>query len=588
MFKDIELNSDTKTVSFHKKLFSDQEMSLARCLNFEIIEEGGKMVIQANLYRTRKEALHNFIKTAFSIFYQSLQEKVYRDDLFCRLKDCYEVIWEEFYNDKLLTLPFHDKFYWHQSYGLCECAYKQHNFLAYEMQLGKSISSISLSLLDKSKRTLIICPVVSKWKWLNDMVDTFSFNPLMFSILDSTKKGTLKAFQERYVLVNFDMLGQKKKEILASPIQHIIIDESQNIKNYTSQRSKHVMEIIEANPQARITFLSATPIENRVNDLFAYFKMIQHELGKNYSLFLREFTTSKHTRQGDKITGGRNLEHLRMCISNFMIRRRRKDCLDVPESIIEKYYFELGEYQNEYDAIVDEMVKDGTAHNLDSNLTSLNRVTATSKVNGIIEIADSIIETGEKVIIFASYTKPLEMLEEYYGDRCVIIRGGVAAHERTERVKRFKDDINCPVLLGNTVAAGVSLSLQFCSNVIHVNFTFTHSKMEQASGRVSGVGQTKAANIIYCIAKDSIDEVIYDLVVSKAKDADSVIDGGDGNTDFEAIPNKLLNEILKRSGKQQESNIDPGTDSGGGDDSNVARESLSDVTQVGLPLESKA
>jgi SNF2 family DNA or RNA helicase len=550
MFKDIELIPHTKVVRFHKVMFGESEISLAKCLCFDFVEEGGKMVIEANLYKTRKEALNNFIKTSFSVFYHSDADRAYRESLFCRLKECYDAIYQEFTEQHLSKLPYHDKFYWHQSHGLSECYWKQHNFLAFEMQLGKSITAISLSLLDKSKRTLIICPVVSKWKWMNDMVDTFGFNSLMFTILDSSKKGSVKAFQERYVLVNFDILKQKMDEILSKPIDHIIIDESQAVKNYHSQRSKNIMHIIEENPNARITFLSGTPIENRVNDLFAYFKMIQHELGKNYSLFLREFTTSKHTRRGDKITGGRNLESLRMRISNFMIRRRRKDCLDVPESIIEKYYFELGEYENQYNEIVEAMIKDGTAGNLDSNLTSLNRVTATSKVKGIIEIADTIIESGEKVIIFASYTKPLEMLEEYYGDRCVVIRGGVAAHERTERAKRFKDDPNCNVLLGNTVAAGVSLSLQFCSNVIHVNFTFTHSKMDQASGRVQGMGQTKAANIIYTIAKDSIDEIIYDLVVSKAKDADAVIDGGSGNIDFDNIPNKLLNELLIRHGKQ--------------------------------------
>ncbi len=551
MLKDIVLNKETKVVTFHKVLFGLNELSLAKCLSFDIVQEDEhSLFVSADLRKTTKKALFEFITEAFQYVITNPANAFFRDNLFAEIKAEYDELYNLFYHDQLTRVPYYEILYNHQRDAIWKSAFKQHNFLAFQMQLGKSITSVTISVLFNVKRTLIVCPVVSKWKWFYDLTETFKFNPLYFTILDSSKKGSLKAFLERYVIVNYDILSQKLKDILSEPIGHIIIDEAQMIKNHTSQRFRNLHKIIEANPEARITFLSATPIENRLNDAFSYHKLIGSELGKNYSAFLKEYTTAASARGGVKITGAKNIKDLRARMSNFMIRRLRKDCFDVPESVITKYYFELNDFQEEYDKIVDEMVKEGTAHNLTSNLHSLNRVVAKSKIKGIIEIADEIIDSGEKLIIFSPYTEPLLMLEEYYKEKCVVIRGGVSSVDRNERVKRFKDDENCQVLLGNTIAAGVSLSLQFCTKILHVAFTFTHAKMDQANGRIQGVGQTKKADIIYTIAKDSIDDILFDLIVEKAVDADAVIDGGNGDVNFENLPEKLFSEIISKHKKE--------------------------------------
>ena len=69
-------------------------------------------------------------------------------------------------------------------------------------------------------------------------------------------------------------------------------------------------------------------------------------------------------------------------------------------------------------------------------------------------------------------------------------------------------------------------------------------KIEQAFQRAVRKGQTREVNINYMILKDSIDEKIFGLVKSKAKDISDVIDGGESDTNYSKIEDRLLDDIF--------------------------------------------
>lgn len=539
---DIQINDNS--VLFHKKLWHESEIILAKCFGFDINIDTGK--IEAIINQTSKRSLFEFIKLSFRNFSESPLEEERRNKFYEQLSQRYTA-----YNDIVdgeinKKLPYANKLYAHQKDTLKESFFRKYNFYALDMGLGKTLTSASMSRLHQCKRTVIMCPAAVKWNWFRDLTH-FGFNELYFSIMDSRKSRNIRAFNERFVIVNYDIIDKFNKELLSGSIDHFILDEAHALKNAHSQRYKNLAKIVAANPNARITFLSGTPVKNRVNDAFAYLKLIGHELGSSYKKFLDEYTISTTGSRGTQIKGGRNLQDLHVKMSNFMIRKTKDQCLDLPEKIFLQYKYEMADYRAEYDKVIEELSQQKSISSLTGNLHSLNIITSKAKIPGIIEIAESIIEEGRKVVIFGGYTDPIETLQQHFGKACVVVTGSVDSFTRDQHVQRFHNDPECTVFIGNMVAAGVGINLTNSSDVIFMNFPFTPAELYQAMDRLHRIGQKSSVNVHYTFCEDSVDEYIYEIIVDKEKDINALIDNGKEVMIRDNITQLLISKLLNKN-----------------------------------------
>lgn len=539
---DIQINNNS--VLFHKKLYHESEIILAKCFGFDIDIDTG--IIEAKINQTAKRSLFEFIKLAFKNFSESPLEEERRNKFYEQLTQIYttyNTIVDEEINKKL---PYHEKLYYHQKDTLKESYFKQYNFYALSMGMGKTIISASMSRLHQYKRTVIMCPAAVKFNWFSDL-KSFGFNELYFSIMDSRKSRNIRAFNERFVILNYDIINNFSKELLSAPIDHFIFDEAHALKNHNTQRYKNLAKIVAANPKARITFLSGSPIKNRVNDMFAYLKLINHELGSSYKRFLDEYTISTTGSRGTQIKGGRNLQDLQIKMSNLMIRKTKEQCLDLPEKIFLQYKYEMADYRAEYDKVIEELSQQKSVSSLTGNLHSLNIITSKAKIPGIIEIAENIIEEGRKVVIFGGYTDPIETLANHFGKACVVITGSVDSFTRQQHVEKFHNDPDCTVFIGNMLAAGVGINLTNASDVIFINFPFSPADLYQAMDRLHRIGQKSSVNVHYTFCEDSVDEHIYDIIVDKEKDINALIDKGKEVMIRDNITQLLISKLLNKN-----------------------------------------
>lgn len=539
---DIQITRDHK-ILFYRQLYHDSEILMAKCFNFDINIDTG--IITCDPMVTSLKAIKAFIELTFRNFSESPLENNRKMSFYMQV----QVIQNEYnkiVDAKIAKLPYAEKFYAHQHDTLREAFFKKNNFLALDMGLGKTILSATLSRLWQCKRTVIICPASVKWNWFSDLTKKFGFNELFFTILDATRTRNIKAFNERFVIVNYDILGKMNKEINSAPIDHFILDEATYIKSHTSLRYKALAAIIEQHPNARITLLSGTPIKNRVNDVFAYLKLIRHELGLSLKKFLDEYTLSESGRGGSRVTGGRNLNDLHSKLSNFMIRKTKEECLDLPEKIFFNYKFELEDYRADYDKIIKELSEQKEISSLTGNLHSLNIIASKAKMKGIIELAEDILSQGKKVVIFGGYKEPLGILQEHFKDRCVKVDGSVDPYERHQRVERFQNTEECDVFLGNMIAAGMGINLTSASDVIFLNFPFTPAELYQSIDRLNRIGQKNCVNVHYTFAEGTIDEYIHDMILDKEIDANTVIDQGKDVVLRENMIEVLIKKLLNR------------------------------------------
>jgi len=422
------------------------------------------------------------------------------------------------------------------------------------------------------KRTLVVSPSLVKWNWMKDLSEEFGFDEYTFTVLDA-KKTVRAIIDERWVIVNYESIPKFRKEIIFQDVGHIILDEVHYTKNPGTSRFKNTKMILDHFPNARVTMLTGTPITNRVTDLFAYLR-----LGRVPILSTSQYGFKDRYAKvlGKKVIGVKNVEELRGRLSNFMIRKKTSECIDLPPVIHKKCYvsdnikgageyrevfeetkdakksidelkIELAKYKEQGDKVNSKRIQreifvlKGKAKN---NIITLNKLCALSKVPSAIKMIENLISEGEKVIIFSQFKDPLYKLKYKFIDKCVYIDGSIAALDRQKEIDKFKRSREKMVYIAQIVAGGIGVNLVNSANVIFLDLPFTSDKIEQAFQRAVRKGQTREVNVNYMILNDSIDEKIFGLVKGKAKDISDVVDGGDSDTNFSEVEDRLLDELF--------------------------------------------
>lgn len=546
------MNSTTVIVQRHA--FSESEHYEARCLGIPYNAELRAFVIDVRYVHIK--ALKYFLNFIMRPVMTSPLHAKDKEYITKTIKSMYRQNYEDFIAKYSNRMKYSRELYEHQKMTLFYSVNRRINLWALDMGLGKTITSATLSRITGARRTVIICPTLVKWNWFEDMTKEWGYNPMYWSILDRQKE--IIAFDEKFVVLNYEQLKNRMEYLLSREVSHVIIDESHAYKNIASQRTKDLIKFLHQIPKARITLLTGTPITNRVNDLYAYLKIAGHPLGVSKSAFEDSYTIKVGAR-GGKIIGAKNIPELKGRISNFMIRLKSEDCLDLPPLRIQNLYLEANELSEEYQEqlrlLKERKEKYDSLHGVDkqkmnheisNNIHTLNRIVATSKVPLVKQFVDGLIEDGEKVIIFSSYRDPINQLEELFKGRCVKIDGEVSPLKRQELINRFKEDKRCMVYLANMTAGGIGVNLVNSRTVINMNFPFTPDKFEQALKRAHRSGQKRNVTVYNTVARKTIDEHVYALMSDKAEDINDIVDSNSKHTiNYASLPTLLMRKLLE-------------------------------------------
>ncbi len=147
------------------------------------------------------------------------------------------------------------------------------------------------------------------------------------------------------------------------------------------------------------------------------------------------------------------------------------------------------------------------------------------------------------------------MLEEHFGERALKVDGSTNSYDRDRYKREFWDNPEKQVFLGQYLAAGEALDLSCASDVVHINFPFTPREMRQAQFRCKHPEKkNQHLRIHYTFAKDSIDEHIYNILFSKERDINKLLDGKDV-VEMEKIEEILIKQLLNRDELPVDNNV---------------------------------
>ena len=141
-----------------------------------------------------------------------------------------------------------------------------------------------------------------------------------------------------------------------------------------------------------------------------------------------------------------------------------------------------------------------------------------------IELIETALKTKNKIVVFSAYNKVLEHLAKRYANNSVTITG--ATNNRGELIKKFKEDDNCNIFLGNIKAAGIGINLQNCDYTIIIEPGYESEKVQQAIKRTHRRGNLSPVVTvdIILVEGESLEDNKENIINKKAYASSMIID----------------------------------------------------------------
>ncbi len=351
------------------------------------------------------------------------------------------------------------------------------------------------------------------------------------------------SISEYFIVTNIETLRNAQIQALFSvlcknkDIEIVAIDEIHKCKNAASQQGKGIMKL---QSECRIA-MTGTPLMNNPLDLYIILKWLGYEKHsfyqfKNHYCILGGFG-------GYEIVGYKFIDDLEAQLKEIMLRRLKKDVLDLPEKLYVDEYVEMTPKQE----IIYKEVTASIKANIDKIEISPNplaelirmrqatgytgilstEVLESAKIDRLEDIVEETVSNGKKIIIFSNWTQmttPIynRLSKNYKG---VVITGETNDVERQANVIAFQTNDDCKFALGTIGAMGTGITLTAGTVVVFMDEPWTMANKQQAIDRCHRIGTSENITVYTMMCKDTIDERIHDIVLQKGAMSDAIIDG---------------------------------------------------------------
>jgi len=411
--------------------------------------------------------------------------------------------------------------------------------LADQPGLGKTL--MALKTIEELRLTaLVICPKSIRGEWKKEAK---KWTSLKLTVIDGSPKARefLYRLKSNIYILSYDTAIKDHKLISQLPYDCIILDEAQRIKNRRTLTAKTVKNL--RMPPRRYV-LTATPIENRIDELYSLIEFIGNGVydDSNKGSYSGYFNTawgsgSKRLRK----MAARNPSVIPRALSKFMLRRRKED---VAPELPPKTHITIEtpltlEQEKEYKLARDEflrLVGDQTIpiSSVLAQLTYLRVLCdstkmfdrasgSSSKLDELIPRVKEIVDTNEKVIIFSEYKRMCDKiihalqkagitdLSYMHGTNC-----------DTEKEKTAFWERNRVMVCTKTGEAGHNL--QCASYVFHIDVVWNYARMIQREDRAHRLGQDKPVFVYTMICPGTVEERVLATIQEKKDLFEAVID----------------------------------------------------------------
>jgi SNF2 family DNA or RNA helicase len=453
----------------------------------------------------------------------------------------------------------------HQA-GLVAAAAAGHRrfLLADEPGLGKTAQALLAAEAANAYPLLVVVPNVVKTNWARE---AGRWTPHRPSTVIQGDGETIDGFAD-IVIVNYEVLDRHVGWLGDFGFRGMVVDEAHFIKNKSSQRSQHVLQLSERirsrTTRPLLMALTGTPLINDIDDFLAIWGFLGWI---DDTKPLGELMAALEETGLTPADPGFYAAARRCVIDLGIVRRRKVDvAADIPARRIADLPVELDGAAGRsiraaeqdlarrmvarYETALASRSSDDVAGGLDDdllrrvaraelkdattatgdNVFSMMRRIGQAKAGLAADYAAQLARSAGKVVFFAKHVDVMDAAEETFtrqGVRFSSIRGDQTPASRQTNIDAFVNDPDVAIAVCSLTAAGVGLNLQVASNIVLAELSWTHAEQTQAIDRSHRIGQTEPVTAWRIIAAQTIDARIAELIDSKAGLAARALDGSD-------------------------------------------------------------
>ena len=412
----------------------------------------------------------------------------------------------------------------------------------------------SRSLLNESAKAIVIVPATSVYgSWQADGFEKFGVK-VKYAIGRGTKKQRQQVYDDptwEVLLTNYETVRNDVDELEKFGFKHVIMDESDYIKNHATKTAQAVKRI--AAEAHRVVAVSATPIQNSLLDLHSVLEALglKKVFGSKTAFDRRyhehtvqQIYTKKRTIYKKTVVGYKNTVELKGKLEPYFLRRTYEDVptIKVPALLSQPVKLDLTpEQQQLYDEVqrgFATLTPKSPPQEIKAAILKLRQVcTGTATIGASYDSSaklDWILHnlqgdwSDNKIVVFSTWKASIVALEKRLKDAGIgyVTMTGDENDQRIREAsrKKFWDDPDCRVLIGTT-AIEKSLNLQ-CANIqVNLDMLYNPSRHQQLAGRVQRVGSIhENAWVFSLVMRGTVEEGVMKILERKQAISDHIWD----------------------------------------------------------------
>lgn len=430
--------------------------------------------------------------------------------------------------------------------------------------LGKSMQIIRAADFLPAARVLVICPAIGRVSWRSEFPKWQNIPRHVLFLPNGTNKIPTGPVA---VIVTYDYLSRKGNagkvfEAMrksGEPFDLLVLDEAQALKEMASNRTKVVYGKTMLEQIPTVWVASATLRPNNASELYTHIRALFPEVfvelfGRSsvgYHDFRDRFCETINTPFGVQIKGDnkKTVTALYRALTPHVLMRKKKDVLkdlkpieyfDLPFEIAPTPPGSDGAQVDEAlnntietvlasgmsaDDADDVLIKAFRNLNTEEHVASRRRELGLAKVAPALEWIKAFLDADptRKLIVFAYHTDVIAALVkdlEATFIPTVQITGATPADHRALAVELFQMDPKFRVFVGQTQAAGTSITLTAADTVLLVEPDYVPSNNYQAISRAHRIGQHNSVQAYFAYADDTVDRRIAQIIRRKTQECE--------------------------------------------------------------------
>lgn len=429
--------------------------------------------------------------------------------------------------------------------------------LADDMGLGKSLQALAVASYYRHEwPLLILSPASMVATWTEQVKKWLQLNEDCIAVAYDGK-AHLNGLVN---LISYDLGVRLIDQIRTLNAGVIIADESHCLRNSSTKRFTVLSPILKR--ASRLVMLSGTPALSRPFELFTQLSMVAPSLFPRQKDYGLRYCSGRRDRFGWNFRGASNLKELGIILEETVMLRRTKAKVlsQLPRKIRQQVFVKIEEKElKELKLLLDTISNNEwlNVHNLleepqnRGELMTLWKRTGEAKLPAMWNYITDLLDTGDsmgeddyeqgeegggqpqgrKVLLFAHHISLMDELEKRLSEAkigFIRIDGRTPPSSRHSLCDQFQHNRKVRVAILSITAASVGLTLTAATLVVFCELFFNPGILVQAEDRAHRIGQTDSVTVHYLLARGTIDDRLWPLLLSKLNTLESVGLGENG------------------------------------------------------------